>query len=81
MEFGLKCQRRVGVPYGGTLQFVLTLFSSCPYLCMLYLIIAPQARQEGLVIFWVNGGGFGTLELNRVKKPEVPPRFLFVTKT
>ena len=34
---------------------------------MLYLIITPpQAQQEGLVIFWVNGGGFGTLELNRV---------------
>ena len=46
---------------------ILTLSLSCPYLGMLYLIITPQAQQEGLVIFWVNGDYIGTHELNRVK--------------
>ena len=39
----------------------------------------PLARQEGLVIFWVNGDYIGTLELNGVntshkviKKMKVP---------
>ena len=57
---------------------IFTLSLSCPHLGMLYLIITPQAQQEGLVIFWVNGDYIGTHEQNRVKQSENLHQFIII---